>query len=158
MTGTDDESLLDEIGQRLAGGIGAALPGWVVAEVERIHRAFAGSFPDAVRDDATAAGRRAAADIGAELRALLARDIDDQHTNPMSVVRRAASYPTAVLSAAGVPDVVRDEHAERLFPDDRYDLTPASFGDLDPELQPIGLAWGAAKAKVHLGRRNARPS
>ncbi len=42
-----------------------------------------------------------------------------------------------------------------MFPDDDYDLTPASFGDLDPALHEPGLVWGAAKAHVFLARRRA---
>jgi hypothetical protein len=41
----------------------------------------------------------------------------------------------------------------RSFPDDVYDLTPASFADVDPALHEPGLVWGAAKAHVHLARR-----
>ncbi|MEO7555966.1 MAG: hypothetical protein ABIV94_05100, partial [Acidimicrobiales bacterium] len=69
------------------------------------------------------------------------------------LLRRAVRYPTAVLAAAGVPPVVRDAFAERAFPDDDYGLTPATFADVDPALHEPGLAWGAAKAHVHLSRR-----
>jgi hypothetical protein len=56
---------------------------------------------------------------------------------------------TAVLEAAGIPPVERDEFAERMFPDDRYDVTPATLADLgDDDLGPLQLAWGLAKAKV----------
>jgi putative CocE/NonD family hydrolase len=41
------------------------------------------------------------------------------------------------------------------FPDDAYDLGPASFADIDPSLHEPGLMWGAAKAHVHLARRRA---
>jgi hypothetical protein len=61
-----------------------------------------------------------------------------------------------VLVAAGVPPVHRDRHAERLFPDDLYDLGPAAFGDLGPEVHDRGLEWGAAKAHVVLRRRRPR--
>ena len=40
----------------------------------------------------------------------------------------------------------------RLFPDDDYDLSPATFADVDPRLTEPGLAWGAAKAFTHLQR------
>ena len=49
----------------------------------------------------------------------------------------------------------RDEFAERTFPDDVYDLSPASFADVDPALHEPGLMWGAAKAHVILHRRRS---
>ena len=51
--------------------------------------------------------------------------------------------------------VVRDAHAERLFPDDDYDLSPGAFADVDPALHEPGLVWGAAKAHVIMARRRA---
>ena len=60
---------------------------------------------------------------------------------------------TDVLRSAGVPPVVRDEMAESAFPEDLYDLSPATFADLAPELAEAGLVWGAAKAHVVLSRR-----
>jgi len=70
-------------------------------------------------------------------------------------VRSAVVFPTEVLRAAGVPPVDRDEAARTMFPDDDYDLTPASFAELDPALTEVGIVWGAAKAHVHLARRRA---
>ena len=89
------------------------------------------------------------------MHALLALDIDEQRTGPLALIRQAVPYPTEVLRAAGVPPVDRDEFAARQFPDDVYDLAPTSFGELDPDLQEVGLVWGAAKAHVHLSRRRA---
>jgi hypothetical protein len=57
--------------------------------------------------------------------------------------------PTEVLRGAGVGAVTRDEFDERHQPDDVYDLTPHAVGDLgDPELGPLLLAWGLAKARA----------
>jgi hypothetical protein len=106
-----------------------------------------------LRGAASAAGERAAADVGAELRALLATDVDEQATNPLAVLRGAVRYPTAVLRDAGVPPVVRSQFDQRAFPDDDYDLTPATWSDIDPVLHEPGLMWGAAKAHVVLARR-----
>ncbi len=153
--GADDEARLAAYAVVLADGVEAALPAWVVAGVERILVAWCGHADPAVLDQARAAGIEAAATIGPEVRALLLRDIDDQRTNPLAVVRRAVAFPTAVLRAAGVPAVVRDTDAEARFPDDDYDLVPASFADLDPSLHEPGLVWGAAKAHVHLARRRS---
>ena len=149
----EDEQRLAGYATALADGIEAALPGWVEAQVARIMVAWTGAVPDEVRAEAGRAGAAARDELGPQVRALLALDIDDQRTNPMSIVRSAAAYPTAVLRAAGVPGIERDADAEAQFPDDDYDLVPTRFADLDPGLHDAGLHWGAAKAHVHLQRR-----
>ena len=82
-----------------------------------------------------------------------ATDVDQQWTNPLDLVRRAVSFPTDVLRKAGVAPVARDSFAVEVFPDDVYDLAPASFADVDPALSEAGIEWGAAKAHVVLNRR-----
>jgi tetratricopeptide (TPR) repeat protein len=74
-----------------------------------------------------------------DLRALLLTDIDNQFVSPLSVIRKAVSFPTKVLRNNNVPEVIRDEFAIRNFPTDVYDLSPASFGDLNAELQELGI-------------------
>jgi hypothetical protein len=148
-----DEARLAAYATALADGIEAALPGWVVNSVGQLLRAWRGDVDPAVMGEAEAAGRRAVVEVGPEVRALLATDVDEQWTSPLHLVRRAVRYPTAVLRAAGVPPVERDSFAERAFPDDVYDLSPASFADVDPRLAEPGIEWGAAKAHVVLTRR-----
>ncbi len=96
---------------------------------------------------------RAAAVVVAELRQLLSLDIADQQIGPLEVLRRSVRFPTQALAAAAVPAAARDEFSAANFPDDIYNLTPASFADIDPALHEPGLMWGAAKAHVHLRRR-----
>ena len=111
--------------------------------------------PDrAIAEAAREAGRRAAVEVGAEVRALLAADIDEQRTTPLALLRSAVRYPTEVLRAAGVPPMDRDPIQVRLLPDDLYDLSPANFADVDPALAEPGLMWGAAKALAHRRRHN----
>jgi hypothetical protein len=143
---------MEEHAVALADAIELALPAWVERSVERVMKAWHGEVDDDVRREAVAAGRQAADEVGPQVRALLDTDIDAQRTTPLSLMRGAVRYPTAVLRAAGVPAVVRDEQQERLFPDDVYDLAPASFADVDPALAEVGVAWGAAKAFEHLQR------
>lgn len=143
---------MQEHGRRLADAIEVALGGWV-------ERSVADRLPDAdeaVRSAASAAGARAAAEVGAEVRALLDLDVDRQRTTPLAILRAAVRYPTEVLREASAPPVRRDRQQERLFPDDVYDLSPATFADVDPSLGDLGLAWGAAKAFTHL-RRHREP-
>ena len=142
----------------LGEAIERALPGWVERSVTRLAVAFHGRVDDEVQVAAAEAGQRAAIEVGREVRDLLALDIDDQRTTPLTLLRGAVRYPAEVLRAAGVPPVVRDEAQERLFPDDDYDLAPANFADVSPDLADVGLAWGAAKAYTHLQRRRASRS
>ncbi|HUF33894.1 MAG TPA: hypothetical protein VMN58_11880 [Acidimicrobiales bacterium] len=136
----------------LALGVESALPGWVVRSVGELHRAWAGEVPAEVSQAAEVAGRRAADEVGAELRRMADAGPDEQPTTPLGVIRDAVRFPTAVLREAGVPGVVRDAFDERHFPHDQYGLTPRTFADVDPALHEPGLRWGAARARSHLAR------
>ncbi len=154
-SGEPPEAVLAGHAATLADGVVVALGPWVQRVVaERSEQWRPGSGAD-VAEDARRAGERAAVEVGGRVRALLAEDVDEQATGPLAVVREATRYPTEVLAATGVPEVVRDDFAERAFPADVYDLVPASFADLDPALHEPGLVWGAAKAHVVLARRRA---
>lgn len=148
--------MLSEYADALASGIERALGPWVVRSVERVHvERCTRRPPDEVRAAAVLAGAEASEVVGAQVRALLMTDIDDQRTSPLSMLRSAARFPTRVLLDAGVPPPVRDEFLQTQFPEDVYDLGPATFADIDPALHEPGLVWGAAKAHVHLARRRA---
>ena len=157
----DDEARalarLGETGAAIVGGIERQVPGWVQTEVERLLDAW-GRAPAETRARAAAqsieAGTAAARRIVDELRALFAVDPAEQKATPLEIVRTAYREPTAVLDAMGVPAIVRDEFDERAWPDDVYGLVPRTLGDLgDPELAPLHLAWGLAKATVIRARR-----
>lgn len=151
-----DEERLARYAADLAAGVRDALPAWVVRCVVERFEAWSGtSVPAAVARAADDAGRRAQVEVGEAVDRSLSSDVDAPRVPPLSLVRGAVRYPTEVLRGAGVPPVVRDEFAERNFPDDLYDLSPASFADLDPVLHEPGLLWGAATAHVHLARRRA---
>lgn len=145
----DDEAKLAEYAMALADAIEAHLADWVRGCVELRIPMVVGSVRDAVAEAAAAA----VAETAPAIRTLLATDIADQRANPLDLLRRAVVYPTTVLRDAGVAHATRDEFAERVFPDDVYGLSPASFGDVHPALHEPGLTWGAAKAHVHLRRR-----
>jgi hypothetical protein len=151
----DDAAALARYASALADAAEVAIPGWIERSVQRVA-----AEQDLAVDPAAVAAvaREAQADGAARLRTLLSADIDAQPTNPLSVLRSLVRYPTDVLRAAGARPVARDEFAERNFPDDLYDLTPAAFADVDRALHEPGLIWGAAKAHVHLARRRRAQS
>ncbi len=132
----------------LAEAVEEALPGWVQRSV---LRRLAAPTPE-VSEATLQAGRRARQEVGADLRRLLSLDIDEQWTNPMALLRAAVRYPTEVLREAGVAPVEREDFNRDRFPDDDYDLTPATWSDIDPSLVDPGITWGAAKAFTHKAR------
>jgi hypothetical protein len=149
-----DAAALARYAAELADAVDAALPGWVERVVRERWTAWRGDAPPhGVTAAAASAGEDARAALVPALRDLLATDVDAQRTNPLAIIRRAGAHATAVLADAGVPPVQRDADAERLFPDDVYDLTPAAFADLGQSVHEPGLVWGAAKAHVVLRRR-----
>lgn len=153
MDDPDDAAALARHATALADGVEAALPGWVERCVEARLRASGHPLTDDVRAAARRAGERARAEVVPAVRDLLGRDVDQQPTGPLALLRGAVRYPTEVLARAGVAPVARDEVDQRLHPDDAYALSPASFRDVDPALHEPGITWGAAKAHVVLARR-----
>jgi len=150
---------LERAGSAIVAGVERSGPAWVVASVTRVVDAW--GRLDAEQRAATIAAALdasgpATADVVERLRVLFTRDPAEQRTTPLQIVRGMVAAPTAVLRDAGVPGVVRDAFEERAFPDDDYDLVPRTLGDLgDPDLGPLLLAWGLAKAAVL--RARARP-
>jgi hypothetical protein len=148
-----DAAALAQHASTLAARIEQAIPGWIDRSVRRVLADQGIAADDVVAARIADAGRAAGIDGGRRVRALLSTDIDAQAGNPLAVLRSLVPHATAVLDAAGARPVIRDEFSVRSFPDDVYDLSPASFADVDPALHEPGLVWGAAKAHVHLARR-----
>jgi len=148
-----DLATLTRYADDLAATAEAVLAGWVERSVRTVLTAQSLVLDDAGAERLAAAAATARDEGTSRLRQLLAQDVGEQRTNPLSILRGLVRYPTGVLVAAGARPVARDEFAVRNFPDDVYDLSPAAFADVDPALHEPGLLWGAAKAHVHLVRR-----
>jgi len=88
------------------------------------------------------------------LRELLATDVDQQRTNPLSLFRDAIAAPTVLLRSIGVAPPRADQFVAERFPDDVYGLGPAAWSDIDQRLHEPGLIWGAWKAMTILRRRS----
>lgn len=91
----------------------------------------------------------------ADLGALLATDVDEQRTSPLSLFRDAVREPTRWLLARGARPASTDPFTADHFPDDVFGLGPARWSDVDPELHEPGIVWGAWKAMTVLRRRRA---
>jgi hypothetical protein len=154
-------AMLAETGTAIVAGVAREAPGWVAESVVRLLDAWgrADAFTrERAIEAAVPAGGRAARRVVERLRALLATDPADQRETPLEIVRTLYVEPTEVLVAAGVPPVVRDAFDERAWPEDRYDLVPRTLGDLGaPDLGPLHLAWGMAKATVLRARADQMP-
>jgi len=140
----DDQAMYDAISERLVDASSRALGPWVEATVGRLapgHQA-----------EARAAGVRCAAEITEQLRTLVALDIDAQRSTPLALLRGASGYVAGVLRAAGVTPPVRDDVDVRNTPADEYGVGPSTWSDLGEEVGELGIAWGAAKAHLHLRR------
>lgn len=148
-----DDAALARYAADLAAGVDRAIPGWIERSVRGVLADQAIAVDDGLAAATAGAARAAREDGSPRVRALLATDVDAQAGNPLAILRGLVAYPTAVLRSAGARPVARDEFDERNFPDDVYDLSPATFADVDPSLHEPGLVWGAAKAHVHLARR-----
>ena len=141
---TADHQRFLAYGEALADAIDVSIEKWVVSVT--LERA-----PHLDRE-AAAAAVSCRQEVVGRLRALLALDLDHQAVTPLQILRSAAVFPTAVLLSAGVKVARRDDLDVRRDPDDVYALAPTSFADLGPEVGDAGIAWGAAKAHVHLVR------
>jgi hypothetical protein len=149
---------LGETGAAIVAGVEVWVPRWVHAQVTRLLDAWGRASPDSrahAEACATKAGEAAARRVTTALRELFSIAPELQPATPLEIVRTAYREPTAVLAAAGVPAVERDDFDERSWPDDVYGLVPRTLGDLgDPELAPLHLAWGVAKATIVRARRS----
>lgn len=130
------------------------VPGWLFRSVLAVAaRQGLALAPD---DAATAAVVTAATErLLADLADLLATDVDEQRTNPLSLFRAAVAGPTAHLVALGARPSGSDGFRVEHFPDDVFGIGPATWSDVDPALHEPGLTWGAWKAMTVLQRRRS---
>lgn len=154
----DPERALAEKADTLAAAIEVAVGPWLSGAVRRVAATQRLAGADELLLAAEAAAAEARADVVPRVRALLATDIDEQTSTPLALLREAVGPATVVLADFGAVPVARDPFTVRAFPEDVYDLAPAAFEDIAPELKDPGLEWGAAKAFVHLRRRRPEGS
>ncbi len=149
-----DEAALIAHATALTIALEKLIPLWIDRSVRLRAGYDVARSPDVAAATEAAIAAAQAAEVN-ELRELLETDIDAQQRSPMAILRAAVRHPTGVLELAEVPHPRRDSFAEAEFPDDHFGLTPATWSDVHPDLHEPGLAWGAAKAFVHLARRKA---
>jgi hypothetical protein len=128
---------------------------WLARIATQVCRRHFGDVPTELANAIDVAAREGHAWIVGQLRDVLGADVDAQTGNPLQILRRAVSFPTAILQEAGIPAAVREEFDVSINPDDVYGLFPAHWSDIDESLTEPGIVWGAAKAATVLQRRRA---
>jgi hypothetical protein len=135
-------------GQVLADAVEIALPLWVRrCVIERV------TATDGLEVAIVGASEKALEAVMGPLRTLLATDIDAQRGTPLTIIRTAVPYPTAVLATFGAQVPHRDPGDAGRFPDDIFALTPATWADIDESVADPGLRWSVAKAFEYKRRR-----
>lgn len=142
----DPDELLAVAASQLVEAVDAAIEGWA-------QRCLLTRAPQ-LRDEAVAASRACRSEVRAALTALVESDIDEQRATPLQIVRLSAGRLARVLADAGIAPPPPAASLSGVGADDAYALGPASWADLGDEVNEAGLRWGAAKAMVHLRRRN----
>jgi hypothetical protein len=148
-----DDVQLDEPAAELLRVAADVVPGWLLRlttgtcdrAAVRLDRADR-DLVDRMVDDTTSS-------LLVALRGLLASDVDEQRTTPLSLFRAAVAAPTALLDQLGATPPPPDPLDGNRFPDDPFGLGPATWSDVDPALHRPGLVWGASKAMIVLTRR-----
>lgn len=145
-----DEAAVDP-GAALLEAARRVVPGWLRRiTVDAARRGGVDQAQLELRIDAVV--DRASEELLARLADLLATDVDEQRTTPLTLVRAAVREPTQLLLELGAVPPPSSPDAGR-FADDVYRLGPATWSDVDPSLHEPGLAWGAWKAMTVLARR-----
>lgn len=150
---TTDDLDIETVASALLDAVVEATPSWVKRSVGHIVASQGLAVDDSHTDRVADAGDRAQRYIETHLGELLRTDIDQQRSTPLTIVRDAARFPVEVLHAAGAREVHRIDVDRWAFPNDPFGVTPASLADMGPAVHEAGIAWGAAKAHVHLRRR-----
>lgn len=131
----------------------SATPSWIRSAVLGVVAAQQLDLPDDAESLVADAGQRGATFVDRRMAALLHTDIDRQTTTPLSIFRDAVRFPVEVLHRLGAHQVHRIDVSRWAFPNDPFDITPATLSDIDADLQAAGIVWGATKAGLHLQRR-----
>jgi len=124
--------------ERLMAAVVEAFPPYVRERLNELE-VVAGSTVDC----AIAAGVE---ELERTLGDLLTRPESDQARSPLELVRAATRPVTAALADLGLRPPSRDPFLTETYPEDVYDLYPASSQSLGEEVWRLHLDWGKAKA------------
>ncbi|MGI9606959.1 MAG: hypothetical protein ACR2P0_12540 [Acidimicrobiales bacterium] len=130
---THDDTRFREVGGELRAAILETLPAWI----DDVMSEF---LPADVDPDRTQAVRSQVLEAAAtSLGRMVSADLDEPVSGPLEQVRQAAGP---------LQSWVTEHHGVAV------EIGPMAFTDLSPDVHEFGIAWGAAKAYLHLQRRN----
>jgi hypothetical protein len=136
-----------------------ATPNWVYRCVESQlllsqtlaarERPFSDDFWDRVLRRGEEGGFAASRYVAHALRMLVSSDVASRHTTPLSIVRRAVTYPTQVLQEAGILPVRQSLLTTRVaHVEDPYGLAPTTLAALHPLLPEVTRRWEVARTAM----------
>lgn len=149
-----DDSGARDYSEELLSAVTSAIPVWVASVVARV--APGSPLGEAQVNDRVAAASTAMVEgTRAALQNLFSRDVEEQRTNPLQVLREQARVLTDLLTELGADPVVRDEFDRTAFPDDVFGVGPHTWRDLGDEVHEAGITWGAWKAATVISRHRS---
>jgi hypothetical protein len=92
------------------------------------------------------------AEMEQRLTALAAADIDQPISGPLELIRQSAGSATELLLELGASPLPRDAAVAAMYPADVFEIGPAAAIALGQDVHEASIAWGAAKAYLHLNR------
>jgi len=95
---------------------------------------------------------RVQADVERRLTALATADIDQPISGPLELIRQSAGPATELLREIGAKPAQRDTAVAAMYPADVFGIGPAGAIALGSDVHEASIAWGAAKAYLHLNR------
>ncbi len=151
-----DEAKLKQVSDVLADRLSEALSSWLTDIA--LQRVVESGLPvdETLRRRISDRACVTCDELGPWVRSVITADVDLSAGSPLAVLRDGVGPMNSLLREIGLPPPGRDRTAMAMFPGDTYDLGPASFTDIHPDLQDAGIAWGAARAHVHLHRHAGR--
>ena len=153
---TEDDAAYLAYGVALVDAVDEAIRPWLLSLVEL---RCGGAVPDGAESAVNHSIEQSAEAAHRALSELAHADVDSPLSGPLERIRNSMGPITAVLSSLDVAQPRRDPMEVEMRPDDIYSLGPLTFLDLGDDVHSAGITWGAAKAHVHMSRRNtARPT
>ncbi len=146
VSSSDDEKFI-QYGQVLNIAVSTAVRPWLIRELTTRVGSIDAELARAIEG--------AAEQVERSIAELVAADVDEPLSGPLERIRRSVEPLNAELDQRGVQPPRRNTLDQQMSPRDHHELGPMTFRDLSDAAHDAGITWGAAKAHVHLRRRQS---